>query len=106
MPEMRMTQDEVTLNKEPSIIGDVTYRFDFEVTRNMGELEVSITAVEVEDLENVIYWEDGSPVVLNADNKQKFIQRAQDLFWKKGVHDAEDMVTDKVRLGPVDWGQR
>jgi hypothetical protein len=105
MPEMRMTQDEVKLSKDPWILGDVTYRFDFEVTRHMGELEVSITGVDVEDLDNVIYWEDGSPVMLNADNKQKFIDAAEALFWNKGIYDAEDMVTDKVNLGPAGWGQ-
>jgi hypothetical protein len=95
-----MTAEEVTLSKNPDISGDVVYLFEFKINRGSHqEFDVEISDVDVQEIKNLVYDEDGSPVMMNEANKQKFTQTAYNHFWRRLVNAAEDKVIDKVRLG-------
>jgi hypothetical protein len=99
--EMTMTADEVTLSDHPEIMGDVVYRFDFRAVGSPRDLEVEITDVEVEDIKNPVYDEDGNQMILSEDDKQKFIPRAYQYFWKRLLDHAEKKALDHIQWGPL-----
>jgi hypothetical protein len=96
---MKMKEEEVILSKDPEIIGDVVYRFDWSITGPPDDYDVVIEDVDVDQIKNPFYNEDGSPVMMNEADKQKFTQTAYDHFWKKVFNRAEDRVRDKVNWG-------
>lgn len=96
--ETTMTAEDVVISEIPEIIGNVVYRFGFRMIGSQQNFEVEITTVDVEDIKNPVY-EDGSPVMMNEADRQKFTQTAYNYFWKKLVDKAEEKAMSRVQWG-------
>ena len=98
--EMTITAEDVVFSKDPEIMGEVVYRFEWRATGSSHDFEIEITGVEVEEIKSLIYNEDGSPVAMNVADKEKFTQIADKYFWDHVAGKAEAKAMERA-----EWGQ-
>jgi hypothetical protein len=97
--EMEMTAIDVVLLSHPEIMGEVVYLFGFKVLGIREDFEIEITDVEVKEIKNPVYNEDGNPVMVSEFDKQKFSTQASEYFWKNLIPTAISSAMDRVQSG-------
>jgi hypothetical protein len=97
--ETTMKEDDVTLYVDPDIMGTVEYRFGFKMLGSRENFEVEITHVDVGDIKSPVYSDDGSPVMVDESDKQKFIMNAYKYFWRNLLGKAKNTAMDQVQGG-------